>query len=214
MNKFVKYAALAVLALFVGSLAFAAAATASTLAGAPAVTMPAASGASSPDTLSVILDMVRPIYDAFAHGSYVYAGALALVLAVALTKRYLGDRVPWLHTDAGGATMTLAGAFGAALAAALTGGIGVSTAILWHALVVAVGAAGGYSLVRHLLIPPLRKLAAKCPAWSQPAFALVFWIFDHPDEVAAKATAAGDAAVAANPGKGVAAIVGQARDVK
>jgi hypothetical protein len=195
-------------AAFVGLFAFATVAAATSLAGAPA---PAAS--SSPDGLSAVLDALRPIYDAFTGGHYLYAGMLALVLAVALTKRYLGPKVPWLHTDVGGSTLTLVGAFGAALAAALAGGGGVSWAMAQAALYIAVGAAGGYSLVKRLLVPPLRALAAKCPAWSQPIFALVFWIFDKPDAVAV-AQAAGDAAVKAKPSTGVANTLGKPQDVE
>ena len=90
--------------------------------------------------------------------------------------------------------------------------MGVTWAIARHALAIAVGAAGGYSLVKRLLIPKIRWLASKCPAWAQPAFRMILWLFDAPDAVA-KAEAAGAAAVKAKPSTGISGIVGDPRDV-
>lgn len=151
-----------------------------------------------------LFDLLRPVSEAFTSGQYLYAGMLALVLVVALTKKYLGPRVPFLHTDVGGSLMTLVGSFAGALATTLAGGAMVNFAMVKAASLIAIGAAGGYSLIKRLLIDPvLRPLAAKAPAWSQPLFSMIFWIFDKKSPVE-EAEAAGDAAVAKNPAEGAA----------
>jgi len=66
--------------------------------------------------------------------------------------------------------------------------------------------------------PILRPLAAKAPAWMQPIFNAVFWIFDHAtgsDGAAAIAEAekAGTAAVDAAPGPGVGGVIGKPKDL-
>ncbi len=68
-------------------------------------------------------------------------------------------------------------------------------------------------MFKNLIIEPLLKpLAAKAPAWMQPLFQLVFWVFDKPSAVAT-AEAAGKAAVAAAPGAGIAAVAGKPTEV-
>lgn len=160
-----------------------------------------------------LLELLKPVYEAFAHGQKLYAGMLALVALVALAKRYLAPRVKFLQTDAGGAAMALVGSFGAAMAASLAGGMGVSFAMVKTAIWVAVGAAGGYSLVKKLVVDPvLRPLAKLAPAWMQPIFYVIFWAFDRPTPVE-QAEADGASAVAAHPGGGLDAVTGKPEDV-
>lgn len=161
-----------------------------------------------------LLDLARPVYDAFTSGQYLYAGMMALVLAIALTKKYLGPKVPFLHTDVGGSLMTLVGAFAGALATSLAGGVTVTFAMVKTASLIAVGAAGGYSLIKRLLVDPiLRPLAAKAPAWSQPIFQLIFFIFDRPSPIAT-AEAAGDAAVKETPPTGTEGVAGKPTEIE
>jgi hypothetical protein len=162
-------------------------------------------------------DLLRPIYDAFAGGRYQLMGALAVVLLVAVVKRVFGPKVSWLHSDAGGTGMALVGAVASALAAGLVApGASITFSLLKASLVVGVTAAGGYAVLKNLLIDPvLRPLAAKTPAWAQPFFNAVFWIFEHPQSDPVQvAETAGAAAVMANPGAGVAGVVGQPTDLK
>lgn len=128
-------------------------------------------------TDSSLLSVLDPIREAFAGGRYAYAGALALVLAVTLTKKFGGDRVPWFRGDAGGAALTMLGAFGASLAASLAPGGTVSPAMLWTAITIGVGAAGGYSVVKRLLIPSLVTFATAHPRLGV-AVRPVLWVFD------------------------------------
>jgi hypothetical protein len=160
------------------------------------------------------LDIAKAVYNAFAGHHYAYAGALGLILGVALVKRYLGSRIAWLHSDTGGSAMALLASFGAALAASLANGGPATWDLLKSAFLVGVGAAGGYAVLKNLLITPILKpLAAKAPLWMQPLFAMIFWIFDHetPSETA---TNAGNAAVAATPAQGAAGVTGNATEVK
>lgn len=135
-----------------------------------------AAGQVEPDDGS-LFDVLRPIYAAFHSGQYVYAGSLALVLSCALVKRYGGDRWPALHGDVGGSLLALATAFGASLTATLAGGAQPTWAMAWNALTIAAGAAGGYALVKKLLVVPLLlPLAAKYPKLGALLSPLL-WIF-------------------------------------
>lgn len=157
------------------------------------------------------LDVAKAIYNAFSGGHYAYAAAMGLILGVALVKRYLGPKIPWLHSDVGGTSLTLAGAFATAMAAGLAAPTAaISMGLLKSSLLVGIGAAGGYTVLKKLVIEPLIKpLQKMLPPWAQPIFSIVLWVFDKPDaaaQVEANAAAAGSAAVAANPGQGVATL--------
>jgi hypothetical protein len=176
-----------------------------------------AAGAVTSDDGS-ILELARPVFDSIMAGDYLAAVSLALVFAVALAKRYApGKAGEWMHTDAGGALATFFMSLGGALATATMGGAPWQWGMLWMATQVAFFAAGGYVMVKKVIVEPLLKpLAAKAPMWAQPIFMLVFWIFDKKTATAsieAKATAAGDAAVAAKPSTGVNSIAGTPTDL-
>jgi hypothetical protein len=80
--------------------------------------------------------------------------------------------------------------------------------VLWS---VALPAAGGYSLIRTLLVEPLVASAwyrERAPRWLRGIVDLVLWIF-APPAPAARAEAAGDAAVAQDPPAGAGKIAGE-----
>lgn len=174
-----------------------------------------AADTATPADSQSILDLLKPVYDAFAGGHYAFAAALLTIALVALAKRYLGDKLPWLHSDAGGTCTALLMAGAGALATGLAApGATVTLALMKSAFLVGIGAAGGYAALKNLLVDPILKpLAAKAPAWAQPLFAVLFFFFDKPDAAAA-ATKAGDAAVAAKPAAGVVGVTGAPTDVK
>lgn len=144
-----------------------------------------------------IIELAQPVLQAIMGGQYALAAALALVLAVALLRRYGVGRWPALGTAAAGSILVLVGGFGAALATSLLAGSALSGGLAYSALKLSVLAAGGFSIAK----PLLAWLQGKAPAWASPAFKLVSWIFDKPSKVE-RAEAAGDAAVEANPGEG------------
>lgn len=130
----------------------------------------------------VFVAPVRAIYEAFASGQYALMGALLVILLVAFTKKWFGDRIVWLHTDAGGSAMALIGATATAIATGLAlPGTVLTLSLLRTSLLVGVTAAGGYTILKNLLVNPiLRPLAARAPAWAQPIFQAVLWIFVKP----------------------------------
>ena len=150
-----------------------------------------------------LLDFLRPIADAVLGGEYALASALALVFAVVLARRYGAKVWPFLGTGPGAAILVLLGSFGGALATALTGA-GLSWGLVQAALLVAVSAAGGYSLARTLVLKPLlAKWGDKLPSWLRLP---IEWVINQPSRVE-KAEAAGDAAVKANPAEGASSVV-------
>ncbi len=162
---------LTIVLAFVGVAAFAATTHAATAAGV------------EPD--SSILDVAKPVWEAFSGGHYAYAAALMVILMVALVKRYLGDKVAFLHSDAGGSLMALVAAVATAMAAGLAApGATITLALLKTSLLVGVGAAGGYALLKNLVVEPiLMPLAAKY-TWMQPVLSVVMWMFDHGTDAA------------------------------
>jgi hypothetical protein len=152
-----------------------------------------------------LLDLARPIFDEIMKGHFIAAAALALVLMVALVKRYApGKAGEFVHSDAGGSLTTLLMAFGGALATATMGGASWTWGMLWTAGSLAVTAAGGYVLAKKLIVEPLlRPLSKKAPAWMQPVFSMVMWLFDKKVAEQEAAKKAGDEAVAANPPTGI-----------
>lgn len=156
----------------------------------------AAQGAAGGEDGSLI-DLARPVLEALVSGEPGLATALALVFAAAAARRYLAPRVPFLASDVGGSVLVLVSAFGAAMAAAITGGASWSPDLAWKALAIAVPAAGGYSLLK----PVIKALEARFP-WLAKITRLVSWVFDKPPSPVIEAEAAGDAALAAKPPTG------------
>lgn len=176
----------------------------------------AAGAATSAADEPSLLELLRPVYDAFRGGHYIAAGALALVFAVAIAKRYAPGKVgAFLHSDAGGVVATLAISFGASLAAFTGAGQPWSWSIAWTAGGVAFAAAGSYAMIKKLLVEPLlasKWWAEKAPAWLKAAAQIVLWIFDKPaasELEIEKAEKAGDAAVKADPSPGAEKIAGK-----
>jgi hypothetical protein len=142
----------------------------------------------SPD--STALDAAKAIYNAFAGGHYAYAAALLVVAAMAVLKQYsgTGKLARFVHSDAGGALSTLVTAMALALASALVApGAVLTFALLKTSFVVGVGAAGGYAVLKKVLIVPLIQplyvwlAKSKWTQWAQKPFAVVLWFFDRKD---------------------------------
>jgi hypothetical protein len=160
---------------------------------------------------SSIRDLVAAIVDTFRGGDRVAAGALTLFATLALAKRYwtTGKVGRFLHSDTGGALTLFGMSFAGSVAAQARGPWEWSVlSTAWH---VGVATAGGYVLIKRLVIDPIKRSAwyAKAPIWLKTALDAVTWIVDKPDAVA-KATQAGADAVAANPSPGADGIAGPA----
>lgn len=165
-----------------------------------------------PDEATPALDLLRAVYEAFAGGHRVAAGALALVAAVALLKRYAGQISPrfetFLHTDTGGAATTLALSFFGAVAAATSTGA-LSWSVVWTSGGLAVAAVGGYTLIRRLVVDRIvaSKWYATAPGWVKTMLSVVTWLGSKPPAIAT-AEKAGQDAVAASPSPGADGIAG------
>lgn len=178
-----------------------------------------AAGAAEPADGS-LLDYLQPIYDAFKSGNKPYAAALTVVLGLALLKRY-GDKLgarfsAFIKGDVGGALLALAMSFAGAVAVALHSGA-FAMSVLWAAGGVAVTAAGGYTLIKKLIMDPLFASAwyKTAPAWAKAAIGVVGWIFGEATSTAIPdAEAAGKAAVTASPAQGEAAAIGTPTELK
>lgn len=155
---------------------------------------------------SSLLDLARPVYEAFLSKNYWMGAALSLIFVAALIKRYAPEKYgirAFFNTDHGGAILVLVAAYGTALSAALiaVGPVGMSAGLAWGAFKVAVGAAGGYSFLKKILIPVVRWLHDKLPTWARAPLALFLALFDKPTAIDV-AEDAGDEAVKANPPTG------------
>ena len=130
------------------------------------------------------MDLLRPVLDALLAGRYVLVLALLVVAATGIIRKS-GGPTSWVYTSWGGTLLALVTSTATALTVTLAApGAAVTGALLWTALMVGVSAAGGYTMLKNLLIDPvLRPLSMKSPAWTQPIFAALFWIFDKPEPV-------------------------------
>lgn len=163
-----------------------------------------AQGAVIPEDGS-ILDLAKPVYEAIMGGQYWLGAMFGLILVTTAAKRYLpGKAGAWVNGEYGQPLTVLVIAFAGAAAAALVAigpGAALSGSLAWAALKIAASAAGGYALLKTLLVPFLMKLEPKAPAWLKWIFPMLLWAFSKPP---AKVVAekAGDDAVAANPATG------------
>lgn len=164
---------------FATKAAIAAVATASFLA-AFAGTSLAANAASSADVN--VLDLLQPLIDAFAHGRYVYAGSVALVLLCALARRYGGERFPTLHTNEGATALVFVGSAAATLSAHLADpSARLTSTMAWDALCVGAGAIGGYAGLKMFVAPLIKRAIERWPRAAAPLKAIA-WLFDHPSD--------------------------------
>ncbi len=163
-----------------------------------------------------LADLLKPVWDAASGGHWWLAASLALVLAVALLKKYApeGRARDFVNSNLGASIMLLVGSFGGALATnlAMAGTDAISLALVIPSLKVAFTAAGGYALVKNLVVDPLvgsEWYKTKAPAWLKAVLGVVTWMFVKSSKTIAKAEAKGDAAVAANPSAGADDVIGK-----
>lgn len=80
--------------------------------------------------------------------------AIGALIAVVFAVRAVGARwVPWLKTDRGGALLALSGGVAGAVLHSLMAGAGLGWQLLLDGAVNGVTAAGGYTMVKKLLLP-------------------------------------------------------------
>ncbi len=160
-----------------------------------------------------IMDWVAPAFQALTSGQFAYGTALALIVGIALIKRYSGWS--WLHTDLGGSVFAAAFTVATATAAGLAApGTHITFSLLETAFKTGLFAAGGYVFLKNILMTLIvPHLPARLIQLLQP----VLFIFNGSGKTAAvkvaEAIAAGTAAIELAPSKGVAGVVGTPKDV-
>lgn len=163
-----------------------------------------AAGEVTPDD-GTLLDLARPVFAQITSGNYLGAAAFALVVAVALVKRYsgAGNFGQLVHSNVGGLLTTFLIAFFGAIGTATLASASWSWAMLRAAGGVGFIAIGGYTAAKILYTSLVGSAwyQAKAPAWVKAAMSLLGFVLDKPDAIKV-AQKAGDAAVAAKPGPG------------
>lgn len=106
---------------------------------------------------------VQLLVDAALSGRWPLVVALALVALVWALRKFLAPQVPFFGTGGGAAVLNVATSFSFALATPLLAGVTFTWSLLWVALQASLVAAGGWSLLSHLLplIPGLGNLFAR-----------------------------------------------------
>lgn len=157
-----------------------------------------------------LADLAWPIYNAISGGAYWPAAMFALIFLVTALNKY-GEKIPFVGA---GLAKFLSGSYGKPVTVLLLAFAGsvvsalaapevtMSIAVAWGALKFATMAAGGYELLKKLLVPVILKIGSKAPNWMKPGFDLLLWMFNKNSAAVAKAEAAGEAAVIANPAPG------------
>lgn len=168
-----------------------------------------AAGAVLPEDGS-LLDLARPVYEAVMAGQYLAAVCLALILSVALLKRYAGDGKlgAFVRSDLGGMITTFVMASAGALASASLAGASWSLTLLKMGAGVGVAAIGAYKVIK-ILLSSLTSASwyQKAPTWVKAAMGALLWVVDKREPVKV-AEAAGEQAVKDNPPTGADGVTG------
>lgn len=144
--------------------------------------------------------------DAAAHGRWSLAGVLALIVIVALGRKFLAPKIPALLHDFGAMAFTfLISALVSAAALLGDGTVPLTWKLANMALVAGVSAAGGYAAIKKFAWPLamylLSRWAIKIPVLGKVLAGLSFRL--DAEGAFAKATRAGSAAVVAMPSAGL-----------
>lgn len=163
------------------------------------------------------LDLAKPILDAIKNGNGWIAAASFLVLASAFTLKVLAPRYAFFRTAIGALVIVFTGAYGAAVLTALAaaGTTALTGALALVALKIAIVAAGGYSVLRPLLVDVVEPFLLKRFPFLAPVLDLITYLFDKPPAaIVAKAEKAGADAAALKPSAGAAGVVGTSTEIE
>jgi hypothetical protein len=148
-------------------------------------------------------DAVKVVGDYVASGHYTEAAIIAIIGLVAAFRKWAPRQWPFWRSDVGGSLLVLLMAFGASLAAAISGSGGFEWSMLWSAFKLAALSSGGYTLIKRLGGALISKLPI--PGWAQKALNAALWLFQpRGADAVAKAEKAGERAAseANTPGAG------------
>ncbi len=160
----------------------------------------AQSVAASPDTATLL----QQIFDSIAHGQGWAGAATGVVLACALARKYMP--AAWTEGTKGdivGTATAFVMAFAGSIAAhAIAPGATMTMAVFATAAKIGVAANGGYTIIHK--VASWLVAWGKLPPWATSVLSLVTALAGSNAVTLAKADAAGAAAVAADPPKGMA----------
>lgn len=153
-----------------------------------------------------LLDTLRALANAAVHKQPLLAGALSIVLLCGLARRYMPAKYKeGLKGDIIGTAIVFMMSFAGAVAAALADSSSVfSTVVALTALKVGWVAIGGYTVI-HVIAKAIQNTTwfqTKAPEWLKLVLRFSTSIFGS--DAIKKAEVAGEAAVAADPPKGMA----------
>lgn len=117
----------------------------------------------SVDPTAFLMALAKSFLAAVVSGNVPLVLSLALLACVAVLRFFFADKIPFLKTDLGATSLTLAMGILGALVTALAGGGAFSLALLLMAFKVAFGAMGGFAFFMKFLKPLLAKLGIKLP---------------------------------------------------
>lgn len=129
-------------------------AAAKTLDAGPATPVAVNSQENKPDAVPSDVSLLEKAYERIKQGDLDWKAiaAIALIGVVFVARRFGGKFVPFLQTDRGGALLALGVGIAGALANAILAGKPVDLTLLLRGLEVGIEGAGGYVVVRRLLL--------------------------------------------------------------
>ncbi len=157
-------------------------------------------------------EVLRQIFEAVLHSRWWGAAAASVVGVCAAVRHYLPE--DWktsVKGDIVGVALAFVTAFAGAIANwALAPGADMSFDVLATAAKIGAVAIGGFTVV-HKVIGWLMAWD-KLPAWLRPILAIIATVIGS--SAVKKAEAAGEAAVAADPARGMAGAIGKMNEVE
>lgn len=162
--------------------------------------------------MDTVVDLASAILKAVQGGNYVLAAALALVVTVGLVRQF--SPWSWVRTDLGASLLLFGASFGGALATTAASWTAPTWALVYAAFKVGYLAAGGFTVLKKLVLPLLGVLSNKVE-WLKKPLELVTKIISTGIGTSPirKAELAGQTAVKSKPGVGISGVIGEPKDV-
>lgn len=127
-----------------------------------------------------LVELVRLLWVAITGGEFISIVVALLVIISSLLARFGVHLSKWFGTGAGRAVITLLVAFSGGLSSALAVGTPITWGVLRTVIVFALTAAGGYSLIKALIVEPLTPwMRDRAPEWLRLIWRGLTWVYDR-----------------------------------
>lgn len=147
-----------------------------TVRGAQAAAQLATKASISEDPL---FELARMLWVAIDKGEFISIAVTSLVMFSALLARFGVRLTSWFGTGAGKAVITLLVTFSGGLSAALATNTEITWEILRTVSIFALATAGGYSLIKVLIVEPLTPWMQNRAAWIRSVWRALTWVYDR-----------------------------------